>query len=116
MKEHDDNDDDDDHNNHHRHQNNSIHGHHHRTSTLLSQVTLCIKGESLHNLSYFSKTFKDLLWYAPFKVIFHIYFNNHCSNFHFVVFLVRSTTLKVGALEVKRRISVKKAPLLLCPK
>ena len=42
--------------------------------------------------------------------------NINYSNFHFVDFLVRSTTLKVGALEVKRRISVKKAPLLLCPK
>ena len=42
--------------------------------------------------------------------------NINYYNFHFVDFLVRSTTLKVGALEVKRRISVKKAPLLLCPK
>ena len=42
--------------------------------------------------------------------------NINYYNFLFVDFLVRSTTLKVGALEVKRRISVKKAPLLLCPK
>ena len=42
--------------------------------------------------------------------------NINYYNFHFVDFLVRSTTLKVGALEVKRRISGKKAPLLLCPK
>ena len=42
--------------------------------------------------------------------------NINCSNFHFVDFLVRLTTLKVGALEVKLRISVKKAPLSLCPK
>ena len=42
--------------------------------------------------------------------------NINYYNFHFLDFLVRSTTLKVGALEVKRRISVKKAPLLLCPK
>ena len=42
--------------------------------------------------------------------------NINYYNFHFVDFLVRSTTLKVGALEVKRRISVKKAPLSLCPK
>ena len=42
--------------------------------------------------------------------------NINYYNFHFVDFLVRSTTLKVGALEVKRRISGTKAPLLLCPK
>ena len=42
--------------------------------------------------------------------------NINYYNFHFVDFLVRSTTLKVGALEVKRRISVKKVPLSLCPK
>ena len=42
--------------------------------------------------------------------------NINYYNFHFVDFLVRSTTLKVGALEVKRRISVKKAPLSPCPK
>ena len=42
--------------------------------------------------------------------------NINYYNFHFVDFLVRSTTLKVGALEVKLCLSVKKAPLSLCPK
>ena len=46
----------------------------------------------------------------------HLCLNINYSNFHFVDFLVRSTTLTVGALEVKRRISVKKAPMSLCPK
>ena len=46
----------------------------------------------------------------------HLFLNINYSNFHLVDFLVWSTTLKVGALEVKRRISVKKAPLSLCPK
>ena len=36
------------------------------------------------------------------SLIFHIDFYIHCANFHFVDFLVRSTTLKVGALEVRR--------------
>ena len=33
-----------------------------------SQVTFCIKGESLQIFSSLPKTLKDLLWYASFKL------------------------------------------------
>ena len=75
------------------------------------------QGEVLSQFVVLFKNFERSLVVCSFlRLIFHIDLNINYSNFHFVDFLVRSTTLKVGALEVKRRISVKKAPLSLCPK